>query len=612
MTTVCRSALPLFVLASLVACSTSRSPTGSGPPSSTSPKADGRPPFAQVRGWTVLSDSEEDNLEVVARAREYDINQLQISHHLVMDLRELREAGKRERVLRLVKAARAAGIQEILLWDHALYSLSYYPEKFRTGPEGKIDLDNPAFWAWFKQDYREMLELVPGIDGIVLTFIETGARAERQHSLKLGTESEKLAAVINNVADVVVGERKLGLYCRTFSYTFAEYDVVLGAVRRIERPEVRLLIKETPHDFFLTHPNDLHAGTIARPTVIEFDAGNEFNGQGQIANTYPEVFLRRWGELQRRPHVIGQVARVDRYGQSRILGRPTEILLWALKRQTEDPGVTAEAIYDEFITRRYGARAIPALKPAFQAAHDIVVSVLYTLGTNTANHSELNYDPYASSYSRHVSGKWLDPPVVRVGHGVDRELHYWRDVIDHLAPARLKATDGPLKEDAPWVLERGWVEPVEKMNETFLGYVLTEKSFGVTRAEQAFAQVQAAQSVLAEADYRELHALFERTLLTARLHRAVAAAYFGYRIWARGDRFRTASLRKTIDGAVAEIPRLAQAIESHQGPIFPGAWRWSKDAERALSVRQKVLVQGWPGYGKGEPFQRAAQRKTER
>ena len=62
-----------------------------------------------------------------------------------------------------------------------------------------------------------MMDLLPGIDGIVLTFIETGARAERQRSIKMTTNAEKLAAVINAVADVVVGERKLRVYARTFS-----------------------------------------------------------------------------------------------------------------------------------------------------------------------------------------------------------------------------------------------------------------------------------------------------------------------------------------------------------------------------------------------------------
>ena len=84
--------------------------------------------------------------------------------------------------------------------------------------------------------------------------------------------------------------------------------------------------------------------------------------------------------------------------------------------------VTAEAVYDEFITTRYGRAALPHVKAAFKNAFDIVTSSLYTLGTNTANHSKLDYDPYASSYSRSVSGKWIDPPFVEVRHDVNRRV----------------------------------------------------------------------------------------------------------------------------------------------------------------------------------------------
>ena len=158
-----------------------------------------------VRGWTILSDREVDDLAVIAAAPSYRINHLELSHEVVMDLNEVRDEKKRALVNRLVDSAHAAGIREVVVWDHALYSLAYYPARFRTGPNGTIDLDDPAFWAWLKQDYREMLDRVPAVDGVVLTFIETGARAERQHSRVMATPQEKLAAVVNAVADVVIG-----------------------------------------------------------------------------------------------------------------------------------------------------------------------------------------------------------------------------------------------------------------------------------------------------------------------------------------------------------------------------------------------------------------------
>jgi len=572
------------VLAALLAaCTNPQSSERSGPLAIDEP----------VRGWTILSDSDTDALTVIAAAADYDINHLQLSHEIVHNLNELRDEEKRALTNRLTRAAHEAGIEEVVLWDHALYDLDYYPERFRTGPQGTIDLDNPQFWEWLKADYRSMLDLAPDIDGIVLTFIETGARVERQYSRRLQSPEEKLAAVVNAVADVVIGERGLNLYARTFAYTHEEYENITRAIERFERPEIRLMMKEAPHDFFLTHPNDFYAGSIPRPTLMEFDAAGEFNGQGIIANTWPEYILRRWRDFASRPHIIGYTARTDRYGDTRLIGRPSEVNLWALKRGMEDPEVTADQVMREFISRRYGEAAVPHLSAAFGNAFDIVTSALYTLGTNTANHSALDYDPYASGYARHVSGKWIDPPIARVGHGVDRELHYWRDVIDHLAPPWAKAPGGAQWDEVPWVLEQGWITPGERMDEEYLGYILTEKRHGVALAEESLAHVDSAQPVLDPQDYEDLRHYFARTLLTARLHLAVAKAYFGFRVWSRGGSHATPEVERIVSDGLREIDEVASAIESY--PIKPqsGQWTWNEDASTARRYAEWITT-GWP------------------
>ena len=581
-----RATLALLLLAiAAPASAAQRAPLAHGPLRADEP----------VRGWTILSDREPDALAVIRAARAYDIDHLELSHELVMDLNEVRDDAKRALLNRLTDSAHAAGIREVVVWDHALYGLSHYPERFRTGPGGTIDLDDPAFWAWLKQDYRDMLDRVPAVDGIVLTFVETGARAERQYSRTMSTPQEKLAAVVNAVADVVIGERKLNLYARTFSYTHEEYRAIIGAVERFH-PGVRLLMKETPHDFFLTHPNDRYAGTIARPTVIEFDAAGEFNGQGQIASTWPEYMLGRARDLLRRPHVIGYTARTDRYGGTRLVGRPAEIDLYALARFARDTGVTADRVTAEFVTSRYGAAARPFVTRAFANAFDIVASTLYTLGTNTANHSRLDYDAYVSSYARHVSGKWIEPPVARVGHGVNRHLHYWRDVVDRLAPPAAKEPRGAQWHEVPWVRDSGSIRPGERMDEATLAMVLTEKRWGVAKARESLRAIEAGRKALRAADYAELHALFERTLLTARLHEAVASAYFGFRVWTRGDSYRTPMVTAAVRDGLRDIVTVSSLIRAYPAKPPVGQWDWAKDAEQATRYHEWI-TKGWPKYG---------------
>ncbi|MDR8393431.1 hypothetical protein NC796_19910 [Aliifodinibius sp. S!AR15-10] len=546
-----------------------------------------------VKGWMILSDNEEEGLHVIENAARYDINHLQISHQVIHSLRHVRDKERRELAKTFTDAAHDAGIQEVVFWDHALHELDYYPDRFKTGPDSTLNLDNPDFWTWFKNDYRDLLDMAPDIQGLILTFIETGARAENQYSEKMTTNQQKLAAVVNAVAEVVIEERGLNLYTRTFSYTHEEYDNIVGAIELFKYPEIRLMMKETPHDFFLTHPNDFFAGTIDHPTIMEFDAAGEFNGQGIIANTWPEYILHRWSDFLQRDHVIGYVARTDRYGDTRIIDRPSEINLWALKRYVEDQSLTADDIYREFIVSEYGEDAFPQIKDAFENSYDIVTSVLYTLGTNTANHSRLNYDPYSSHWARHVSGKWLEPPVGKVGHGVDKEFHYWKDIINTLAPAWAKK-GGTQLEEIPAVIENNWLDEQENMSEEYLDYVITEKEHGIKLANESLQKIEEAKPVLSEQDFEELHQYFARTLLTARLHRDVAAAYFGFRIYARGEEFRTESLMEKTKSALQQIPKIANQIKNYPHYVQSGQWNWRADAEQAMWYYDKITKEGWP------------------
>lgn len=208
-----------------------------------------------------------------------------------MDLKDVRDADRLRMTRTLIDSAKAEGIANVLVWDHALYGTQYYPDRFKTN-DNLINLDNVEFWQWLKADYRSMLDSLPGIDGIVLTFIETGAHIEDQYSEKWPTASDKLAYLVDSVASVVIEERGLELFVRTFIYYKEEQDVLLGCLNKIENNQVKVMSKEVPHDFFLTHPVSGFVKDIEKEVLIEFDLGHEYNGQGIIASILPETTIR--------------------------------------------------------------------------------------------------------------------------------------------------------------------------------------------------------------------------------------------------------------------------------------------------------------------------------
>jgi hypothetical protein len=225
-----------------------------------------------------------------------------------------------------------------------------------------------------------------------------------------------------------------------------------------------------------------------------------------------------------------------------------------------------------------------------------VTSSLYTLGTNIANHSKMDFDPYKSSYGRHVSGKWLDPPVVFISHGVNKEFHYWKDIIEHVAPARYKTADADLNIEAPVVLKNNWVSPEEKMDEEYLKYIITEKHFAVESALQALDLINKAKEVLAEKDYLQLYNLFYRTLLTARIFESTATAYFGYRVYSRGEAFQKNWLKETIKNSLDSVLSVAGDIENYKGNVPVGQWKWKNDAATARIYYKRITETGWKEY----------------
>lgn len=560
----------------------------------TKPQQSQEGPPETVHGWNILAHHKSNALKALNHARAYNINHLQISHKLIMDLKDVRNPKKLSLTREVINKAHKKGIQEVTVWDHQLYDLTYYPDRFKTD-DGRINLDKPAFWKWLKQDYRSMLDSIAGIDGIVLTFIETGAHIEDQHSEKMPREADKLAALVDTLSKVIIDERDLSFYIRTFAYSMAELQATLQCINLIKEPRVRVMAKEVPHDFFLTHPVAWYIKDIEKPVIIEFDATHEYHGQGIIASIFPQVHLKRMQYYQQFDNVIGYVARTDRYGDTQIIGRPSEINLYALKRVMENPEIQPDTVFNEFIAAHYGREAIPLIKPAFRNAYDIITSVYYTLGIHNNSHSRLSY--YQSSYSRHVSGKWMKEPYVEVKHNVNKRFHYWKDVVNHLSPPEYKEKEGTtLAAEAPYVIDSGWVQPKELINQQYLDDLITEKNYGVKLARESLQRIKDAKDKVNRAEaYKKLLYTYERTYLTAKLYRAVTKAHFGYRLYCRGEGFRSPALNQIIDSGLQQIQKIAKEMQQypHKGPT--GQYDWEADAHRALNYYKQIALTGRNG-----------------
>ena len=547
----------------------------------------------EIRGWNILSDNIEIAEETIYHAKNYNINHLQLSHHLIHNLKEVSEKNKLKTIKHLTTLAHNEGIEKVFIWDHALYNKSYYPREFFNKKTDQLNLDNQDFWKWFKEDYKNKLEKIKMIDGIVLTFIETGMRIENQYSKLYPSSAQKFKKLIKELNSVVNLHFGMDLILRTFSYNDSEIENIVKVVNGISDNNIYIMIKESNHDFFVTHPPNNLVDIIDnnKRIIVEFDAAHEFSGQGIVASIFPDFHFNKAKHFSKYKNVIGYSIRTDRYGDTSIINKPAEINLFSISEGFLKDYSSSAQVIKTYISKTYGVENVEKLFRIFDESGDIILSSFYTLGLNTARHSKLNFD-YRSIYTRHVSGRWLENPVIYIEHGVNKKYHYWKDIVNYLSPKKHKSGQGYYKTrsspndsisymilnqlEIPQVINNGWLIPEELMNESYLEDILKEKKWSIKKTEELLSLLHDTKSHLDKKEYEKLERMFYRTLLTVKLRAAVAAVYYGDRI-----RPRTRNILNIIEENKSRAKKVIKNLENYNLSYPIGEYNWKKDYELA-------------------------------
>tara|TARA_B100000959_G_scaffold282636_1_gene349513 strand:- start:789 stop:2510 length:1722 start_codon:yes stop_codon:yes gene_type:complete len=547
----------------------------------------------KIRGWNILSNNINCAEKTIFSSKIYNINHLQLSHHVIHNLYEISDTTRLNQVNRLTSLAHKQGIEKVLIWDHALYGKDYYPQKFFTKGSDKLNLDDENLWSWIKNDYSKNLAKVSSIDGIVLTFIETGSRIEDQYSELYTTSSQKYTKLIKELNSVIHGQFGMDLVLRTFSYNNKELDNILSVINSFDENNIYIMIKASPHDFFNTHPPNFLIDKINKNhrVIIEFDAAHEYNGQGVVASIFPNFHFQRAKYFSKYDNVIGYSIRTDRYGDTSILDTPIEINLFAIDRGFNNLDFSYVNMINSFISNRYGEELIPKLFRIFDEADDIIMCSFYTLGLNTTRHSQLNFD-YRSIYTRHVSGRWLEDPIIYIDNGPNKEYHFWKDIVNHLSPLKHKTGEGFYKIrsspsdsisykvlnqlEIPDVLSNNWLDPEELMNEEYLNDIISEKQYAVIKAEELLDLLNDSKKRLSKDQYEIFIGIFERTLLSARLRESIAAVYYGSRVKTKSE-----DLKIIIEKNKSRAQKIIKEIEDYNYSYPIGEYDWKLDAQLA-------------------------------
>lgn len=404
---------------------------------------------------------------------------------------------------------------------------------------------------------------------------------------------------MDSLAGHFVDRHGLKLTIRTFIYNQFERETILEALNLIRHKDLTVMIKMVPHDWFLTYPYQDYVAEIPFPVVIEYDCGMEYAGENIIANPFPTYFADAFRHYAQFENVVGYCARTDRFEETAAVGTPGELNLFVLSEMAKHPGLPADSITRTFIRQTYGEKALPYVQAAFDSAFAINLASMYTLGTHTANHSRLNFHR-ETIYQSHTTGEWYAPDdqLYWVGHGVNRYVHNYKDVINALSFPIYKADTSGMRKDISWVVDSAWLQPGEQLTQELLDDILTEKSYGVQLAEQALAQVEQAVPLIPDsATAQQLFHTFQRTLIFAQERRGAAKAVFGYRLWCKGERYRTPALRKLIWEGLEEAEKMLEQIDTYPVHVPQGQWRWHRDRESFSIYYDAISRLGWPEMG---------------
>jgi hypothetical protein len=281
-----------------------------------------------------------------------------------------------------------------------------------------------------------------------------------------------VAKLIEVMGDVCGRHGKL-LLVRTFVYEPADMQAMQAALKRVAASPVNarnvvVMTKCVPHDWTPFYPFDPLLGNVAGlPQIVEIDLGQEFTGLSRILHC--EVDYVKYVMDHARAHgVTGAVARVER-GKNHALGTPNEVNLHAFGRLANDPALSADALWKEWATKRYGEQAAGQVTVLLRRTFDITNLTFFPLEQWITNHSLLPSFNYA------------------YGHITERQNAKWIP-----GPRQLAARDELLRPTSDTLLK-----------------VAHEKDLAKRLSELSLTDLEAVKPIVAEADYKELKRYLE-------------------------------------------------------------------------------------------------------
>ncbi|MBZ0270813.1 hypothetical protein K8I61_02165 [bacterium] len=341
-------------------------------------------------GFILLDDNREHISEALSAAVEYGMDNVQLSHDIIMDIDEINESpAKAVEIKDIADEAHALGLS-VWVWAHE-FAREFYV--LCLDPDDKL-------WERRRKAYRDALSAVPEIDGVILMFgssdvepwyavcfcqwcVDQPDTGNPLLDLINSDPPARLKQIYDEVGGVVMDEFGKELRVRTFMHQRAEIEWLRESLSTYGDHRLAVMSKDVPQDWQPYYPDNLLIGNVGhRHQIIEMDLGNEYWGASRILNGQVDYIRWRW-QYDVAIGALGAAARIER-GGNHALGDANEVNLFAYAAYMDDAAATPDDVYRAWFDERYGiAASDPAsgtLKAIFRNSHFAMRKMYYSLG----------------------------------------------------------------------------------------------------------------------------------------------------------------------------------------------------------------------------------------
>lgn len=283
----------------------------------------------------------------------------QIDHNIYKHaLRENLNLNRRDYMKHLIREAKAAGVDVYFenkeLW-FSDFILKYRKELMQDG----VICPSDPFWyeEFLPNKYKELFVALPDLAGIVVSIGTGEARLAISNTFNCGCERCQHLDPVEWYKNMIMAmykpfkEANKNLVIRDFIYSKEEQERFKVAFNDMP-DDIALSLKNTPHDFYPTFPNNPLMGQVGKhPQWTEYDVNGQFYGWGAS----PSAMLKDIKERLRygsEHNVTGFIARTDWEGVQdyTCFDNLNMLNLYAIAAYAENPDVKEEDIYLKWLT----------------------------------------------------------------------------------------------------------------------------------------------------------------------------------------------------------------------------------------------------------------------